>query len=277
MKFSQKSKDFERDVLSCLDNAERSRTAIQNFPRVTKLRYFTNGYLSPANLNVISFTALPYHLPWKALRRLSDSGIPTSVKEKLDSLQLYKYWGECHLHLHKTERRLASRYLRDVYDYLYPSDDEATNRQLEDARCHGKAVMVSLERAPSVLQSFLFAGLISSKKRLLETTSSCTLAMAMYLAAAEGKDYRLELWLCSSMGDILSNALNNPTPSLRYLLGDMIFDAIESSQVMLEERQKERVCGTDALQLTRDGEDYKISISLGFEKGMMMYFSLFLD
>lgn len=164
-----------------------------------------------------------------------------------------------------------------MYDNLYPSGDESTDGQLEDAHCHSKAVMVSLERAPSVLQSFLFAGLMSSQKRSLETTTSCTLSMAMYLAAAEGKDYLLELWLCSSMGDILSSALNEPTATLRYLLGDIIFGAMESSEVMLEERQKGRVCGTDALQFTRDGEDYRIIIRLGFEKGRMVYFSLFFD
>lgn len=122
------------------------------------------------------------------------------------------------------------------------------------------------------------------------------------MARSEGDDLRLEIWNCQMYGHLLWIAQNGHISLLRYLscgqngrrkllrslLGELIFEAMEASEVMgAKVREWQRV-DTDALRATRDeedykealkisrdGEDYKIIIYLGFQQGYGIFMDLF--
>ena len=134
----------------------------------------------------------------------------------------------------------------------------------------------AFDKIKTSLQNYLFVGLKRSDKRRQERSGNITFSVNLYLPKSEGHDFFLEMWVCSELGQQLSEASIGPLEDMADMLGGWVYAGLETSRVALE-RRNGFLEATNILQACRDGNDFKILVPMGFAEGHKLYEHLYLS
>ncbi|KAF2174771.1 hypothetical protein K469DRAFT_766999 [Zopfia rhizophila CBS 207.26] len=137
------------------------------------------------------------------------------------------------------------------------------------------ARLAEVEKLESILRSYLFAGIKASRMRYWEEDMgpmTLTNTVRLHPARKEDKDFKLEVWLCSSIGNAISEAKMRLVEDLRTMLGDYLFKAMKTSNQRKEEERIGMLACTSAVDVSfpsgKDSSDNsKLEVTLNFEKG----------
>ncbi|KAF8855975.1 hypothetical protein BDZ45DRAFT_486564 [Acephala macrosclerotiorum] len=146
------------------------------------------------------------------------------------------------------------------------------------------AIMADVDKLETTLGGYLFKGINASRMRKGEKDGgmmTLTDTVRLHVAYQEGEDFKLEVWLCSSIGKAISQAKMRSIEDLRSMLGDYLFEAMDASNWRKEEKRKEgerkeekregmSEC-TGAVDVSfpngNDGSDCKVEVMLNFGTG----------
>lgn len=144
------------------------------------------------------------------------------------------------------------------------------------------AIMAEVDKLESALGGYLFKGMNASRMRLREKDGgrmTLTDTVRLHLAYQEGEDFKLEVWLCSSIGKAISQAKMRSVEDLRGMLGDYLFEAMEASNRRKEEQKTGMSIGSGAIDVSfpngDDGSDCKVEVILNFGTGTNVYENIY--
>ncbi|KAK0120233.1 hypothetical protein ONS95_011639 [Cadophora gregata] len=114
------------------------------------------------------------------------------------------------------------------------------------------AEVAEVSKLADVLGSYLFEGMNKSQMRHREKDERFvpfTKTILLHLCFGSGEDFKLDVWLCSSVGRAISQAQMGSVEALRSMLGDYLFDAMKAS-VWRQREETQRVSDrTEAVQV----------------------------
>ena len=103
--------------------------------------------------------------------------------------------------------------------------------------------------------------------------------MRLHVAYREGEDFKLEVWLCSSIGKAISQAKMRSVEDLRSMLSDYLFEAMKASNWRQEEERKgmsECACAVDvSFPNADDSSDCKVEVMLNFMMGIRVFADIY--
>jgi hypothetical protein len=138
------------------------------------------------------------------------------------------------------------------------------------------AVMAEVNKLESKLGCYLFKGMNASNMRRREGTMSLTDAVRLHLASQAGEDFKLEVWLCRSIGEDISHAEIRLVEDWKKILGDYLFEAMKASNWRKEEEKNGISEQTSAVQVSfPSSEDSKLEVMLRFTTGKDMYTEIY--
>ncbi|KFZ01727.1 hypothetical protein V501_09832 [Pseudogymnoascus sp. VKM F-4519 (FW-2642)] len=169
------------------------------------------------------------------------------------------------------------------------------------------AMMAEVDKLRSILGDYLVDGMNASRMRHHEKDIrwiTFTNTVRLHVADDKGEDFKLEIWLCLSVGKAISQAKKNFTPSelgrrspladntenrledfikpvedLRSIFGAYLFEAMKASNWRKEEEKAGMSIGTSAVDVSfpdsDDGTDCKVVVMLGFEAGVDMFAKIY--
>lgn len=144
------------------------------------------------------------------------------------------------------------------------------------------AIMAEVDKLESTLGGYLFKGMNASRMRLEEKAggrTTLTDTVRLHVAYREGEDFKLEVWLCSSIGKAISEAKMRSVEDLRRMLGDYLFDAMNGSNWRKEEKRKRITECTRAVDVSfpngDNGSDWKVEVMLNFGTGTGVYENIY--
>ena len=145
------------------------------------------------------------------------------------------------------------------------------------------AMMAEVDKLESTLGGYLFKGMDASRMRNGEKDGGMTTltdTVRLHLAYQEGEDFKLEVWLCSSIGKAISQAKMRSVEDMRSMLGDYLFKAMEASNRKQEEETTAISESTGAVNVSfHDGDessDCKVEVMLNFGAGLYVYEKIYL-
>jgi hypothetical protein len=168
-------------------------------------------------------------------------------------------------------------------------------------------MMAEVDKLRSILGDYLVDGMNASRMRHHEKDIrwiTFTNTVRLHVADEKGEDFKLEVWLCLSVGKAISQAKKNFTPSelgrrsgladnaenrledvtkpvedLRSILGAYLFEAMKASIWRKEEEKAGMAIGTSAVDVSfpdrDDGTDCKVVVMLGFGAGVDVFAKIY--
>lgn len=186
------------------------------------------------------------------------------------------------------------------------SSAAAENGYQAEASKTNIAMMAEVDKLRSILGDYLVDGMNASRMRHHEKDIrwiTFTNTVRLHVADDKGEDFKLEIWLCLSVGKAISQANKNFTPSelgrspladnaenrledvikpvedLRSILGAYLFEAMKASNWRKEEEKAGMSIGTSAVDVSfpdgDDGTDCKVVVMLGFGAGVDMFAKIY--
>ncbi|KAH6667750.1 hypothetical protein B0J14DRAFT_704225 [Halenospora varia] len=144
------------------------------------------------------------------------------------------------------------------------------------------AMMAEVDKLETTLGGYLFKGMNTSRMRKGEKDGgrmTFTDTVLLHLAYQEGEDFKLEVWLCSSIGKAISQAKMRSVEDLRNMLGDYLFGAMKASNRRKDEERKGVSDCTVAIDVSfpngDDGSDCKVEVMLNFGIGIDVYANIY--
>jgi len=144
------------------------------------------------------------------------------------------------------------------------------------------AEVAEVARLGGTLGDYLFKGMNKTQRRNQEKDRrmiSFTETVRLHLGYREGEDFKLEVWLCSSVGKAIAQAKMESVEGLRSMLGDYLFDAMETSIWRQDEEKKGISDSTGAVDVSfpngEDGGDCIMKVMLNFVVGMHVFRSTY--
>ncbi|PVH70190.1 hypothetical protein DL98DRAFT_521748 [Cadophora sp. DSE1049] len=144
------------------------------------------------------------------------------------------------------------------------------------------AIMAEVDKLESRLGVYFFEGMYASRMRHQEKERQCmrfTDTVRLYVAYRPGEDIKLEMWLCASIGNDISQATIDSAEDLRNVLGDYLFEAMKASNWWKEEERKGICDFSGAVSVSfpdgHNGSDCKVEVLLGSEMGLDLYKNAF--
>jgi hypothetical protein len=144
------------------------------------------------------------------------------------------------------------------------------------------AEVAEVGRLEGTLGGYLFKGMNKSQMRHREKDRgmmSFTETVRLHFGYREGEDFKLEVWLCSSVGRAISQAKMRSVEDLRSMLGDYLFDALKASIWREEEERKGISDCTGAVDVSfpngEDGSDCILGVMLNFVMGIHVFRSIY--
>ncbi|KAF2188770.1 hypothetical protein K469DRAFT_70544 [Zopfia rhizophila CBS 207.26] len=161
-----------------------------------------------------------------------------------------------------------------------PQAQNASQVEASDMNMALTAVVAKLE---SILGGYLFEGVKESRIRHREKdrrSMTFTDAVRLHLAYEEGEDFKLEVWLCSSIGKAISEANKRSVKDLRNMLGEYLFEAMKASNRRKEEERMGMSACTGAVDVSfpsgeDSSDDSKLEVILNFERGWNIWAEVF--
>jgi len=137
------------------------------------------------------------------------------------------------------------------------------------------ARMAEVEKLEIPLGGYLFKWMKASRMRHQEKERRCmrfTDTVRLHVAYREGEDSKLEIWLCASIRNDVSQATIYSAEELRNILGDFLFEAVEASNWRKEQEKKGIYDFRGAFQISsfdeQSGSDCKMDVLLGSKMGL---------
>lgn len=144
------------------------------------------------------------------------------------------------------------------------------------------AMMAEVDKLESTLGGWLSENMNASHMRQREKDRQMmrfTDTVRLHVAYNEGEDFKLEVWLCSSIGKAISQAKMRPVEDLRDMLGDYLYDAMKASNWRKEEERRGMPIGTGAINVSfyngDHGSDCKVELMVNFEAGLCVWAELY--
>lgn len=140
------------------------------------------------------------------------------------------------------------------------------------------ATMANVEKLGRILGTTLYTGMMASRLRREEMNRriiTLTDCFRLHMASRSGEDFKAEIWLSSSTGSVITDAMDDPV-SLRNVLGDYIFEAITGSS--WRNRLVRMPATVNILDMSHphgNHGDCKLEIRLNFEAGHYLYVELY--
>jgi hypothetical protein len=129
------------------------------------------------------------------------------------------------------------------------------------------AKMAEICRLEGPLGAYLFKYIKKEKQ-----CGRFTEAVNLHFGIHEGEDFKLEIWLCSSVKQAILQAKMGPFESLQNILGNYLFEGMKASNLRKEEKEKGKIDCTDAVNIFGDDEsNWKMEVILSFEAGLDMH------
>lgn len=141
------------------------------------------------------------------------------------------------------------------------------------------ARMANVEKLERILGDCLCNGMKASRLRKGEVDRrmmTLTDAVRLHLAYQSGEDFKLEIWLYSSIGKVITQAQDDSVERLRSVLGDYLFEAMSASNRW--RTMAEISANFNAVYLSYPhGEtgDCKLEVMLNFEAGRYLFVELY--
>jgi len=156
----------------------------------------------------------------------------------------------------------------------------------QDARQVGSgmkmAIMAEVDKLESTLGGYLFEGMNTSRMRLREKDGGrmrFTDSVRLHVAYREGEDFKLEVWLCLSIGKAISQAKMRSVEDLRNMLGDYLFEVMKTSNRRKEEEKTGMSDCTGAVNVSfphsDNGSDCKMEVMLNFGMGIRVFADIY--
>ncbi|KAI0164051.1 hypothetical protein GGR57DRAFT_452152 [Xylariaceae sp. FL1272] len=136
------------------------------------------------------------------------------------------------------------------------------------------ARMAQVQELKNVLGAYLFVGIKTSRMRKQEGLVTLTDAVRLQLAPQEGDDFRLILWVESSIGGTISGSNSESVEALHDALGNYIFEGMMASKTRKAETQPENT-GAVIVNHPRRDEDSVVEIMLCFSTGKELYATIY--
>ncbi|OBT38933.1 hypothetical protein VE00_10561 [Pseudogymnoascus sp. WSF 3629] len=167
-----------------------------------------------------------------------------------------------------------------------PADVNLQGTKAQDARRVASgtkmAMTAEVDKLESTLGGWLFENMDASHMRQREKDRQMmrfTDTVRLHVAYNEGEDFKLEVWLCSSIGKAISQATMGPVEDLRDMLGDYLYDAMNASNWRKEEERRGMPIGTGAIDVSfhngDHGSDCKVEVMVNFEAGLYVWAELY--
>lgn len=148
-----------------------------------------------------------------------------------------------------------------------------------DASSVKMARMAKLERLEYVLGDYLYSGMMASRLRKGEVDRrimTLTDAVRLHLAYQSGEDFKLEVWLCATVGKAVVEAKADSVERVRSVLGDYLFAATSSSNWWRQTETEGTHLGALHVSFPHsDIGDCKFDIMLNFETGRCLLDELY--
>ncbi|KAM3067156.1 hypothetical protein ACMFMG_011709 [Clarireedia jacksonii] len=129
------------------------------------------------------------------------------------------------------------------------------------------AKLAEISRLEGPLGAYLFKYIKKGKE-----CGRFTGAVNLHFGIHEGEDFKLEIWLCSSVKHVILQAKRGPFEGLQNILGDYLFEGMKASNLRKEEKEKGKIDCTDAVNIFTDGEsNWKMEVILSFKAGLDMH------
>jgi len=144
------------------------------------------------------------------------------------------------------------------------------------------AMMAEVDKLGTALGGYMFNGMNMTSRRKGEKDrgmTSFTDTVRLHFAYHEGEDFKLEVWVCSSIGKAILQTKRRSIEDLGSMLGDYLFGALKASNGRKEEERKGVTDRTDAIDVSfpngDDGSDCKVEVMLDFGTGRDVYENIF--
>jgi len=138
--------------------------------------------------------------------------------------------------------------------------------------------MADVAKVKSIFGSYLFQGIIESRKRAEEGNLSLTDTVRLHVPPSE-VDFTLEIWVCLSIGKAISQTIIRSVEDWKGILGDVLFDSMMASRQIEEDFKEGLVNRTRAINIcsagSDDGCDHMLNVKLGFEAGFQIWRELY--
>ncbi|CAD6443728.1 eef7672e-9e31-4a2c-967a-cde4ac3a9b7f [Sclerotinia trifoliorum] len=135
------------------------------------------------------------------------------------------------------------------------------------------AEFADMNKLESILGSYLLKGIDASHKRQKEG-KRFTETVRLHLTLPK-KDCRLEIWICSSVGKAISETAIESVEDWKNILGNYLFEGMNASNLRMGEVETGMLLHTRAIHISSsdssDNCDYKVEVTLSFEKGNEIY------
>jgi hypothetical protein len=151
------------------------------------------------------------------------------------------------------------------------TEDRSGARTLDEYAALG----ASVDRLQEFLGVKLSRGVKTSHKRHAERRNHqwhITGAVCLQFAAEQYHDFRVEVWLNRALEKAIQRAITGTREDLKYILGDYLFHAVNSSRLMQEEGG---MGSLSVLGVSNENSDVKLEVTIDFVSGMNMYDKLF--
>lgn len=141
------------------------------------------------------------------------------------------------------------------------------------------AMTAKVDQLLPILGQYLFNGMDTSRTRRQEKDIgwiSFTNTVLLHISDNKGDDYKLELWVCSSVGRAILQAKTRAVEDLKDMLGGYLFNAMKTSKLMKKEEERGLLKGTDAFEVSfQDASDCKVEVMLSYRAGQYVWAELY--
>lgn len=135
------------------------------------------------------------------------------------------------------------------------------------------AEMPMLSKLEPIIGIYLFRNLQQEKRN-----GRFTKAVCLQVPDNFSRDFLLEIWLCSSTKPVILQMKIGLFEDLRNILGDYLFEGMNTSNRRVEELAMGKADHTDAFKIICGNEnDCKIEVLLSFDIGQHLYKDCFLS
>ncbi|KAH7364891.1 hypothetical protein BKA65DRAFT_473192 [Rhexocercosporidium sp. MPI-PUGE-AT-0058] len=144
------------------------------------------------------------------------------------------------------------------------------------------ARMAEVDKLEIPLGGYLFERMKASRMRHQEKERRCmrfTDTVRLHVAYREGEDIKLEIWLCASIRNDVSQATISSAEGLRNILGNYLFEAMKASNWRKEQEKEGTYDFRGAFSISfleeQSDSDCKVEVLLGSKMGLDFYQNAF--
>lgn len=139
-----------------------------------------------------------------------------------------------------------------------------------------RAKMAAVDKLHVYLSDYLCRGIETSILRYhevcIERLTRFTDAVNLYVPQETGGDFKVRIWLNKLAGETISEAAKESVEKLRLLLGDYVFEGMETSRWLADEKK----IRSSAIYISfPTDKDCMLEVMLGFERGKDIFTNLY--